>query len=116
MRKATYIAWVIWLTSGILLATFGVIDWASALMAIWFPIACALSIGMLIFITADIGNIMKERNEARTPNTCGNCLFGKTCDLINSTKPSNEEPEKCIGEKLGGATRGEVCSYYERVK
>ena len=114
MRKVTDIIWGLWLVAGIALKILGLVGWGVALSAIWLPIGVVTALGFVIFITADIGDRMKKREDEKIPDTCGTCLFGKTCDLINSTKKEGEEKEKCMGERIGGATRGTLCPYYER--
>ena len=114
MRKFGYICWGIWFLAGIVLKILGLCSWWFATSAIWFPLALAVSAMSIIFITADIVAYIKKRREARIPDECANCLFGKTTDLINKTRKEGEEKALCIGEKILHAKRGEVCAYYQR--
>lgn len=116
MRNAIYITWGVWLIAGIVLKILGLIGWWAATSAIWFPGGVVLCGMGFIFVTADIGARLKRKREEAIPQECANCLFGRTCDTINATRGENEEKVKCIGEKIGGATRGIVCDYYERAK
>lgn len=116
MRNSVYFIWLGWLALGIILKIVGLIGWGLALSALWLPIVFLFVIGILIFAIADIGERIKKNKEDNTPDECGNCLFGHTCDLINKTRKEGEEKEKCMGERIGGATRGVVCGYYKRVE
>ena len=115
MRKGIYIAWGTWLVLGIVLKIIGLASWGWATSAIWFPILVGLSIVGGLLLIGDIGARLKKRAEAKIPDSCENCLFGSTCDLINSLKGEGEEKQKCIGEK-NGYSRGELCEYYIRSK
>lgn len=114
MRRLSYILWGVWLLGGIILKILGLVSWWVATSAIWIPLGGAIAFGAIIFLTADIGNYLKRKREEKIPNECGNCLFGKTADLINASRGEGEEKAQCIGEKVGGATRGVVCPYYQR--
>ena len=113
MQKTTYILWLLWLIAGIALKILGLVSWWAATSALWLPAAVVLSGALFIFGTADIGARLKMLQAKKIPPECGNCIFGRTCDIINSTKKEGEELEKCIGEKLGEGKRGEVCKYHE---
>lgn len=117
MRKGILIAWACWLACGIALKILGTISsWFVALSALWFPLAVTLSgVGVLLLI-AEIGARLKRREEARAADACENCLFGSTCDLINSMRGEGEEKVKCIGEERGVSTRPNLCEYYIRSK
>lgn len=114
MRKFGYIGWGLWLLAGIVLKILGLCSWWFATSAIWFPAALAVSAMGIVFITADIVAAFKKRQEARIPDECANCLFGRTADLINQTRGDDAERVQCIGEKIGNAKRGVVCEYYQR--
>lgn len=114
MRKVIYIIWALLLVVGITLKILGIIGWGLALSPLWFPLVSFLSTIIVVVLGASLAESIKKRKEAKIPDTCGNCLFGKTCDLINASKKEGEEKEKCMGERIGGATRGVVCPYYER--
>ena len=114
MRRLSYVLWGVWLLAGIVLKILGLISWWAATSALWIPLGGVISFGAIIFLTADIGNYLKRKREEKIPNECGNCLFGKTTDLINASRKEGEEKALCIGEKLCGATRGVVCQYYTR--
>lgn len=114
MRRLSYILWGLWFIGGIVLKILGLVSWWVATSAVWIPLGGAISFGAIIFITADIGTYLKRKKEEKIPNECGNCLFGRTADIINAGRGEGEERVQCIGEKLGGATRGVVCSYYQR--
>ena len=113
MQKTTYIVWLLWLIAGIALKILGLVSWWAATSALWFPAAVILSGALFIFGVAGIGARLKIMAERKTPKECGNCLFARTCDIINSTRSEGQELEKCIGEKLGEGKRGEVCKYHE---
>lgn len=116
MQKVSYVVWGLWLIVGIVLKIFGLVSWWVALSAIWFVAATIVASSFFIFITADIGKILKEKEERKIANTCKNCLFGQSIDILNDAKKEGEPKEKCIGEKLAGAERGKICQYYQRVK
>ena len=116
MRKAIYIVWAVWLIAGVVLKILGLISWWAATSSVWFPIGVVVCLLLFIFITSDIGASIKRKRAESEPKECGNCLFGVTCDHLNSTKGEGEEKVKCIGEKLANAKRGEICDYYERVQ
>lgn len=116
MRKLCYAGWGAWLFAGIVLKILGLVSWWVATSAVWFPLALSVSAMAVVFITADVSAHIKKTKEARTPQECANCLFGRTADLINATRGEGEEKVQCIGEKIGHATRGKICEYYQREK
>lgn len=116
MRNISYIIWGAWLLAGIVLKILGLCSWWFATSAVWLPAAVGVSAMVVIFATADFAAIAKKTQEARVPEECANCLFGRTADLINATRKEGEERALCIGEKLANATRGVVCEYYQREK
>lgn len=116
MRKFTYIIWGVWLIGGIVLKITDLVNWWVGLSAIWFVVATIIASTFFVFVTADIGKILKEKEERKIANTCKNCLFGQSVDILNDAKKEGEAKEHCIGEKLAGAERGKICQYYQRVK
>ena len=114
MRRLSYILWGVWLIGGIILKILGLVSWWAATSALWLPLGGALSFGFVIFLTADIGAYLKRKQEEKIPNECGNCLFGRSADLINATKKEGEEKTHCIGEEMANAKRGTICPYYQR--
>lgn len=115
MRKGIYIAWGAWALIGIALKIMGLIPWLWATSALWFPLLVVLSFLGVLLLVGDIGARLKRRAEEKIPDSCENCLFGSTCDLLNTMKEEGEEKQKCIGEKHG-YERGELCEYYIRSK
>lgn len=116
MRKAIYIIFAAWLVAGIVLKILGLVSWWVATSAIWFPLGCLITASAFFVAVADIGGAIKRKREASIPKECANCLFGKVCDQINDGKREGEEKAKCLGESVGGATRGKVCEYYQRAR
>lgn len=115
MRRGIYFAWGAWLIAGVVLGVLGVIPWGWATSALWFPLLSAFSILGGLLLVGDLGARAKRRVEAKIPDSCANCLFGSSCDLINQMRGDSEEKAICIGEKHG-YTRGEPCEYYIRSK
>ena len=114
MRRITYVVWALWLIVGIGLKIIVGVSWWLALSALWFPLAVYLSVTGAMVVIADIG--ARKETKIHEPETCANCLFGQTCDIINSVKQEGEEPTRCIGERIGNAERGKVCEYYQRAQ
>lgn len=114
MRRITYVVWALWLIVGIGLKIIAGVSWWLALSALWFPLAVYLSVTGAMVVVADIGERTRKKTKIHEPETCGNCLFGQTCDIINSVKQEGEERTRCIGERIGNAERGKVCEYYQR--
>lgn len=117
MRKGIFIVWFAWLALGIILKIYDKVGtWMGALSALWFPLAVGVSLIGGLLLIASIGARLKKREEKKTPDACENCLFGSTCDLINSMRGEDEEKVKCIGEEKGVSTRPNLCEYYIRSK
>lgn len=114
MRRITYVVWALWLIVGIGLKIIAGVSWWLALSALWFPLAVYLSVTGAMVVIADIG--ARKETKIHEPETCANCLFGQTCDIINSVKQEGEEQAHCIGERIGNAERGKVCEYYQRAQ
>lgn len=114
MRKMFYLTWLAWAIACVVLKIMGLISWLTALSPLWMPIAVSLCAGVILIGIADVNRWMTKREDAKLPDSCENCLFKKTCDLVNATKKEGEEKEKCMGEKFGAAIVDGKCEYYSR--
>lgn len=116
MRRVSYYLWGAWLLAGIILKILGLVSWWAATSAIWLPLGGTIAFGAIVFLTADITAYIKKKKDSKIPDECGNCLFGRTTDLVNATKKEGEEKAPCLGEKLANAKRGQICQYYQRAE
>lgn len=107
MKILCYSLYGLWAVSAIVLKILGLCSWIVALSWLWFPLAIILC--FLTFINASvwIGGKLKEREEAKIPDSCSVCLFGQTA----SYSPDN----KCLGEVLDESCKmGTLCKCYKR--
>lgn len=114
MKNLFYFTWLAWLLVSVVLKIMGLCSWVIALAPIWMPIAVGISIGVTLMAVTDLNAWMKKRKDVNMPDSCENCLFRKTCDLINGTKKEGEEKEVCMGERFGAAIVDGKCEYYSR--
>ena len=106
MKIATYIAYGVWIVSCIVASILGA-SWWVGLSWLWLPASIVFVIALALNASVDIGKWLKIREVKKTPNTCENCLFGKTA--------SYSEEGKCMGETLDeGIKRPHLCKFYQR--
>lgn len=109
MRKTFFITYALWVAASITLKILGFVGWWVALSWLWFPLAIIVTFGTFIFGAAKVGDRLKEKQEAKMPKNCENCLFSETRKF--------DADGKCLGEKLvEGHTFGSVCEHYRRFK
>ena len=114
MKKAFYWCWLAWAIACVVAKCFGWCGWAFMLSPIWIPLCVVVCFAFMLIVISDFGSWMKRKSDDKLPDSCENCLFKKSCDLINSTKKEGEELEKCMGEKFGAAVVDGKCEYYTR--
>jgi hypothetical protein len=107
MRNIVYIGWAVWAIACAALKIAGAIGWWCATSCVWFPLGVLLCAGLLVYLIADISYAAKRKAESKIPDSCANCLFGKTRKF--------SEDEKCLGVRMvEGHEYGSLCSYYRR--
>lgn len=107
MKITTYIIYGLWVVLSILAKILLHASWWVALSWLWLPLAVILVVSLGLTASVDIGKWLKIREVKKTPNTCENCLFGKTSKF--------DDEDKCLGEKLDEAIkRPTLCKYYRR--
>ena len=106
MKISAYIAYGVWVILCIVAKILGA-SWWVATSCVWLPVAVILTVTLGLTASVDIGKWLKIRQIKKTPNSCENCLFGKTAKF--------DAEDKCLGEKLEETIhRPTVCKYYRR--
>ena len=106
MKAYNYIVYALWVILAIVAKILGA-SWWVALSPIWFPVGVIFVILLGLKISVDVGKILKRKKAKADPDSCENCLFGKTA--------SYSEEGKCMGESLDeGIKRPRLCKFYRR--
>lgn len=107
MKITTYVIYGLWIVLAILASIFLHASWWVGLSWLWIPASVILVIVLGLNASVDIGKWLKIREIKKTPNTCENCLFGKTSKF--------DSDDQCLGEKLDETIhRPTLCKYYRR--
>lgn len=85
----------------------GLVSWYVALAPIWFPLAVAFSLALLLMLVSNLLVRWAKREESKNPPSCANCIFGKTAKYADEGK--------CLGEAMDESiARGVMCKYYKK--
>lgn len=107
MKQICYILYALWIVSAIVLKILGCVGWLVATSWLWFPLAMVLCFLTFVNLAVWIGQRAKEKEEAKIPDTCENCLFGHTKEYA--------ENSKCLGCTLDESHEfGTLCPQYKR--
>lgn len=107
MKQICYILYVLWMLSAVVLKILGLVSWWVATSWLWMPLAMVLTFLVGVNLAVGIGNRLKRKEEAKIPDSCEVCLFGKTKEYA--------EGGKCLGETLNEECHyGTLCSCYKR--
>lgn len=101
---ATYILWVI---VAIVLKICGASWWVGTSW-LWLPPLCFVSLISIFHAVSAIGAVKIAKAEAKIPNDCEHCLFGKTAKTLG---------EPCIGIDSGAKTDDDptkICRFYRK--
>lgn len=107
MRIASYIIWGVWAVLAILAKIFLGVSWWVATSFLWFPLGVVVVLLVGLNLSVDIGKALKIRAAKADPDTCENCIFGRTAKF---------DPQgKCMGESLDETIkRPHKCKFYQR--
>ena len=106
MKSYNYIIYALWVVLAIVAKILGA-SWWVALSPIWFPVGVIFVILLGLKLSVDIGKHLKRKQAKADPDSCENCLFGKTA----SYNPDGN----CMGESLDeGIRRPHLCKFYKR--
>ena len=106
MKAYNYILYALWVILAIVAKILGA-SWWVALSPIWFPVGVTVCIILGLTLSVDIGKFLKRKKAKADPETCENCLFGKTAEFTKK--------DKCMGESLDeGIKRPHLCKFYQR--
>lgn len=107
MKKICYALYGLWIVSAIVLKIIGLVSWWVATSWLWFPLAMVLTFLVEVNLAVGIGNRLKRKEEAKIPDSCEVCLFGKTKEYA--------ENGHCLGETLDPEhPYGTLCKCYKR--
>lgn len=107
MQKISYIAYALWAAACLVLKILGLVSWAVALSWLWFPAALVVTFMTGVNLTVLIGRRIKEKEEAKIPDSCETCLFGQMSEY--------SADGKCLGCELNPEWQyGHVCETYKR--
>lgn len=105
MKKVIYSIYSAWVILAVLSKILLGASWWIALSWLWLPLGVIVTLAFAVALSVKIGNVLKAKEDAKIPDTCENCLFGRTAEFT--------EDKKCLNETLGG-TRGKVCSHFRK--
>lgn len=107
MRKISFIVYGLWIAAGLVLKIYGLVSWFVALSWLWFPLAMLVVVITFLNLSAVIGRKIKEKEDAKIPDSCEVCLFGQSAGYA--------ENGKCLGCTLNPEWEfGHVCEFYNR--
>lgn len=108
MKKYTIFLYAIWVVLAIGAKILGA-GWWVATSPLWFPAGVIITILLGLQVSVEIGRLLKRRAAKTDPDSCANCLFGKTAQF--------SESGQCMGENLDeGIKRPHLCKFYQRHK
>lgn len=107
MKIWSYVLYGLWVITAIVLKIIGLVSWWVATSWIWFPFAMILCFFAGINISVIIGKRIKEKENAKIPDSCEVCLFGQSMKYA--------ENGKCLGVTLDENHEfGKLCPQYKR--